>query len=127
VAIEATRQSKSSVLLVRAGESFVVAREGDKVTSGQRIVGFGDLTRTPGGGIAAEAVGEDDVNRVYSFSAVPSANGEIAATVLTADVEAFPLSFASNRRGLFAFLSRARTSSTPPPATHMSRIGGASL
>ena len=126
VAIEAARGSKWSVLLVRAGESFVVAREGDKVPTGQRIVGFGDLTRTIGGGIAAEAVGQDDINRVYSFSAIPSANGAIAATVLTADVEAFPLGFASNPRGQFAFLSRSKPS-IPPLPTHSSDTRDASL
>jgi hypothetical protein len=126
VAIEATQKSKSSVLVVRAGESFVVAQEGDKVTPGQRIVGFGDLIRTKGGRIAAEAVNEDDINRVYSLSPVPSVEGEIAASVLTADLEAYPLSFTSNPRGEFAFLSRARPSISPP-TTHMSGTRDTSL
>ena len=120
VAIQAARQATWSVLLVRAGEAFVVATEGDKLSTGERLEGFEDLARTADDGIAAEGVGESAVNRIYSFPKVGLTKGSIQTSVLSADFESFPGGFAASSTGAFAFLSRGKPPDFARVANHFS-------
>jgi hypothetical protein len=108
VAVQAARQTTWSVLVVRAGEAFSIATEGDKLSTGERVDAFGDLARTGGDGIVAEVVGDDDINRVYAFPTVGSNKGSGEGYVLTDHFESFPGGFATSSTGAFAFLSRGK-------------------
>jgi len=114
------------ILGIRAGEPFLVADMGDRIGDSHTITGLADPTLMRNGRVYAEAADQALRNGAYSFSmsrgnsAAPS-----NAKLLSGDIEVFPSSWALDRNGGFAFLSRL-----PQKSAAVTAIGaqdGASL
>ena len=115
VAVSAACDGKWSVLLIRAGEAFVVAREGDQLSNGQVLIGLGSISRMAGGTIVAEALDQLGINHAYLFPPIASANQRPTTTVLSNGLSMFPSAFTTNSNGQFALLSRERPHNPLPP------------
>jgi hypothetical protein len=107
VAFEGASRERSMILGVRAGEPFLVASMGDRIGNSHTITGLADPTLMRSGRVYAEAADQALRNGAYSFS---TSRGNSAAPsnakLLTGDIEVFPSSWALDRNGGFAFLSR---------------------
>jgi len=105
------------ILLIRAGEPFLVSREGDKTGDGQILEGLGDPVRIVSGWVYAEAFDQHEGDRVYSFASDGSgAGGSRTPTVLSSSIEVFQPSLTANRSGRYAFLVRSREKDPLPAA-----------
>ena len=126
VAIRAASGEHCLILLIRAGEPFLVSREGDKTGDGQILEGLGDPVRIVSGSVYAEAFDQHEGDRVYSFASDGSgAGGSRTPTVLSSSIEVFQASLTANRSGRYAFLARSREKDPLPTAAPKApSIGG---
>lgn len=107
IAIMAASGGRKVIAVIRAGEPFVVAREGDSLGRGHTLVGLADPVAEVSGRVLTEGTDEKDHNRVFSFS-VPDTSTKSTSTasmLLSDTVQVFPYSLAFDRAGRYAFLA----------------------
>lgn len=129
VAIEAASRAHSMILGIRAGESFVVANEGDSAGHTHNISGLADPVGINSERVFSEAADESEHNGVYSFPFSPgSPNRSSAPSLLSGAIEVFPESLAVDTVGRFAFLSFPTSNRrTPGTVTNVGSHEGESL